>query len=212
MEDWELDYDDEPEAWRELDVDGMEALDRSLRCGICGELLTSPVAPKCGHMFCSVCIRRSLAAFNECCPNCRGAASSESLQPCHSLCAVADAFKQARQSVLKACKERMELKKRQTKGGGEEREEKGEPAGHEVDVDLREGSEEVGASPEKGPSYQGRVEGKGGSPLSLSLHSSSLAVKVCEHEASLYSARRSLPHLQHAHTQGVAEFARARLP
>lgn len=113
MDEWS-----EPEAWRKAtsvseddklnNLHTLEELDRALRCGICGELLDSPVAPPCMHAFCSVCIRRSLAAFNEVCPNCRAPASSEALKPQHALAAASDAFRSARPALVSLCHSRLQ--------------------------------------------------------------------------------------------------------
>ena len=97
--------EEEPEAWREtLGMPELEELDRSLRCGICGEVLSSPVALPCSHAFCSVCIRRALAAFNESCPSCRAPCSSEQLSPARALAGAADAFRNCRPSLAALCK------------------------------------------------------------------------------------------------------------
>ncbi|KAF9072866.1 hypothetical protein BDP27DRAFT_1417643 [Rhodocollybia butyracea] len=49
---------------------GLRLLDSALRCTICSELFDGPVTLKCGHCFCSLCIRQSLIEKQEC-PACR---------------------------------------------------------------------------------------------------------------------------------------------
>ncbi|KIK63525.1 hypothetical protein GYMLUDRAFT_40568 [Collybiopsis luxurians FD-317 M1] len=49
---------------------GLRLLDTALRCTICTELFDGPVTLKCGHCFCSICIRESLVRKQEC-PACR---------------------------------------------------------------------------------------------------------------------------------------------
>ncbi|KAJ3781539.1 hypothetical protein GGU10DRAFT_437243 [Lentinula aff. detonsa] len=49
---------------------GLRLLDSSLRCTICSEFFDGPVTLKCGHCFCSLCIRQSLLEKQEC-PACR---------------------------------------------------------------------------------------------------------------------------------------------
>ncbi|KAE9395817.1 hypothetical protein BT96DRAFT_1042907 [Gymnopus androsaceus JB14] len=55
---------------------GLRLLDSALRCTICSELYDGPVTLKCGHCFCSLCIRQSLAEKQEC-PACREEEVSE---------------------------------------------------------------------------------------------------------------------------------------
>ncbi|WIA32061.1 hypothetical protein OEZ86_002913 [Tetradesmus obliquus] len=50
--------DGDPEDWP-ADPQHLRQLDRSLRCQICGDIYTGPVALACGHSFCSRCIRDS---------------------------------------------------------------------------------------------------------------------------------------------------------
>ncbi|KAJ3820879.1 hypothetical protein F5878DRAFT_618567 [Lentinula raphanica] len=52
------------------EVPGLRLLDSSLRCTICSEFFDGPVTLKCGHCFCSLCIRESLSEKHEC-PACR---------------------------------------------------------------------------------------------------------------------------------------------
>ncbi|KAF5379869.1 hypothetical protein D9757_007208 [Collybiopsis confluens] len=49
---------------------GLRSLDTALRCSICAELFDGPVSLKCGHCFCSLCIREALQQKQEC-PACR---------------------------------------------------------------------------------------------------------------------------------------------
>ncbi len=55
-----------------LDVDRFEGeVDQSLVCALCSKVFESPVVAKCGHTFCSACLRR--AAKNQAdCPTCGG--------------------------------------------------------------------------------------------------------------------------------------------
>ncbi|BFZ56715.1 E3 ubiquitin-protein ligase rad18 [Savitreella phatthalungensis] len=48
----------------------LRALDELCRCRICREYVTAPLMTGCGHTFCSLCIRRAIAA-DQCCPVCR---------------------------------------------------------------------------------------------------------------------------------------------
>ncbi|KIY66055.1 hypothetical protein CYLTODRAFT_491794 [Cylindrobasidium torrendii FP15055 ss-10] len=61
----------EPEDFPESSTaPGLRALDNALRCTICKELFSGPVSLRCGHSFCSQCIRQALSAKQEC-PTCR---------------------------------------------------------------------------------------------------------------------------------------------
>ncbi|KAK0185881.1 hypothetical protein F5146DRAFT_936616 [Armillaria mellea] len=55
---------------------GLRTLDSALRCPICCELFSGPVTLRCGHCFCSLCIRGSLAQKQEC-PSCRKGEENE---------------------------------------------------------------------------------------------------------------------------------------
>ncbi|KAK0225127.1 hypothetical protein EDD85DRAFT_221008 [Armillaria nabsnona] len=55
---------------------GLRTLDSTLRCPICCELFSGPVTLRCGHCFCSLCIRGSLAQKQEC-PSCRKGEENE---------------------------------------------------------------------------------------------------------------------------------------
>ncbi|KAG7453048.1 uncharacterized protein BT62DRAFT_44099 [Guyanagaster necrorhizus] len=55
---------------------GLRTLDTALRCPICCELFSGPVTLRCGHCFCSLCIRGSLAQKQEC-PSCRKGEENE---------------------------------------------------------------------------------------------------------------------------------------
>ncbi|KAK0474877.1 hypothetical protein IW261DRAFT_531118 [Armillaria novae-zelandiae] len=55
---------------------GLRTLDSALRCPICCELFSGPVSLRCGHCFCSLCIRGSLAQKQEC-PSCRKGEENE---------------------------------------------------------------------------------------------------------------------------------------
>ncbi|RHZ76672.1 hypothetical protein Glove_194g18 [Diversispora epigaea] len=49
---------------------GLQSLDLLSRCPICKEFFNTPMISECGHAYCSLCIRRSLAT-DQVCPICR---------------------------------------------------------------------------------------------------------------------------------------------
>ncbi|KAK0210223.1 hypothetical protein DFS33DRAFT_270245 [Desarmillaria ectypa] len=55
---------------------GLRTIDNALRCPICCELFSGPVTLRCGHCFCSLCIRGFLAQKQEC-PSCRKGEENE---------------------------------------------------------------------------------------------------------------------------------------
>ena len=53
--------DEGPEQWSTGGWKELETLEEALHCPICGELFDTPVSvSECGHVFCSVCLRRHL--------------------------------------------------------------------------------------------------------------------------------------------------------
>ncbi|XP_034256902.1 E3 ubiquitin-protein ligase RAD18-like isoform X2 [Thrips palmi] len=54
-------------------------LDDVLNCGICHEILTTPVITACSHTYCSICIRRWLSGKQEC-PSCATAIYESTLR------------------------------------------------------------------------------------------------------------------------------------
>ncbi|KAJ4488566.1 hypothetical protein J3R30DRAFT_3794053 [Lentinula aciculospora] len=64
------DVQDPSDFPQQSEAPGLRLLDSALRCTICSELYDGPVTLKCGHCFCSLCIRQSLVEKQEC-PTCR---------------------------------------------------------------------------------------------------------------------------------------------
>ncbi|KAL7753606.1 E3 ubiquitin-protein ligase rad18 [Sorochytrium milnesiophthora] len=62
---------DDPSDWPQ-NCRSVAALDTALRCPVCMDLYKTPMQTRCGHHFCSVCIReRILANAESGCPTCR---------------------------------------------------------------------------------------------------------------------------------------------
>jgi len=79
-------------------------LDSSLRCNICRDVYDAPVSISCGHCFCSLCVRESMNVKAEC-PICRKAANESNIRPNVALNEAAEAWKLARDFVLRILKE-----------------------------------------------------------------------------------------------------------
>ena len=68
---------DDPTDWLALPSKAMggalASFEANLRCPICAELLQAAMTAKCGHAFCSKCVREWLGRSNETknCPSCR---------------------------------------------------------------------------------------------------------------------------------------------
>lgn len=61
-------FDDvsDPSDWKSTKFPNLAELDDSLRCQICKDFLKAPVLTTCGHIFCSICIRRTISENNKC--------------------------------------------------------------------------------------------------------------------------------------------------
>ncbi|GAA5898020.1 hypothetical protein JCM5296_001456 [Sporobolomyces johnsonii] len=75
-------------------------LDKSLRCQICGELLSAPVIlTSCQHTFCSFCLRQHLAVVKKC-PRCQAEANEDRIRRNLAMEEVVLAWKQSRSDLL----------------------------------------------------------------------------------------------------------------
>ena len=64
------DCDDDPSQWGSL-APHLKKIDETLRCPVCKELCKTTLRGKCGHHFCSPCIRRFIRDYSKTCPQCR---------------------------------------------------------------------------------------------------------------------------------------------
>ena len=62
--------DDDPSQWG-TSAPCLRNIDETLRCPICKDLCKVTLRGKCGHFFCSECIRRFLRNYKQSCPECR---------------------------------------------------------------------------------------------------------------------------------------------
>ncbi|KAF8162872.1 hypothetical protein B0H34DRAFT_650799 [Crassisporium funariophilum] len=132
---------------------GLRNLDASLRCGICGELFDGPVTLPCGHCFCSVCIRPSMAIKQEC-PNCRKAANEGHLRPNPILEEAILAWNEARPFILQLLKQKEQSNAMGysiDKGAAKKRKRSTERSSVQTSVGNVAGPSRIPASPTKSP-------------------------------------------------------------
>lgn len=85
--------------WIVTSLPAFEPLEAALRCEMCKEFYSNPVLTTCSHTFCSICIRRSIAADGKC-PSCRTVLSSNKLAPNIAVREVVMRFQEARPKAL----------------------------------------------------------------------------------------------------------------
>jgi E3 ubiquitin-protein ligase RAD18 len=85
--------------WIATSLPAFEPLEAALRCEMCKEFYSNPVITSCSHTFCSICIRRSIAADGKC-PSCRTVLSSDKLAPNIAVREVVMRFQEARPKAL----------------------------------------------------------------------------------------------------------------
>ncbi|KAF1924308.1 DNA repair protein rad18, partial [Didymella exigua CBS 183.55] len=85
--------------WIATSLPAFEPLEAALRCEMCKEFYSNPVITSCSHTFCSICIRRSIAADGKC-PSCRTVLSSDKLAPNIAVREVVMRFQEARPRAL----------------------------------------------------------------------------------------------------------------
>ena len=75
-------------------------LDAALRCEVCKDYYNTPMITSCAHTFCSLCIRRTLAADGKC-PACRSGDQASKLRRNGAVEELVERFKAARPAALK---------------------------------------------------------------------------------------------------------------
>ena len=82
----------------------LKNIEKTLRCPICHATMRAPVLlSKCGHSFCSYCIRQSLG-FSQKCPLCKKEATESDLIKNITVLEIADLFKECRNDLLELAK------------------------------------------------------------------------------------------------------------
>ena len=95
----------DPADWASTRLSVLQPLDALLRCQICKDFLSSAVITSCSHTFCSLCIRRCLAAGGRC-PSCTTSVQESNLRRNVALQEAVDAFLGARDPLLLVARER----------------------------------------------------------------------------------------------------------
>lgn len=118
--------------WIATALPAFEPLEAALRCEMCKEFYSNPVITSCSHTFCSICIRRSIAADGKC-PSCRTALSSDKLAPNIAVREVVMRFQEARPKALELARVDKEQESRSETGSGKKRKIK--------DTDIEDGED-----------------------------------------------------------------------
>lgn len=106
--------------WIATTLPAFEALEAALRCEMCKEFYSNPVITSCSHTFCSICIRRNIAADGKC-PSCRTALSSDKLAPNIAVREVVMRFQEARPKALELARIDKEQENRTDSGNNRKR-------------------------------------------------------------------------------------------
>lgn len=85
--------------WLATSLPAFESVEAALRCEVCKEFLCNPVITSCSHTFCSICIRRCIAADGKC-PSCKTGCSSDKLTPNIAVREVVMRFQEARPKAI----------------------------------------------------------------------------------------------------------------
>ena len=90
----------DPSDWDNCKLPSLSNLDSFLRCQICKDFLNAPVLTSCGHVFCSICIRRTISNSNKC-PLCLEETYESSLRKVLILDNIVKWFNNNRNDLLK---------------------------------------------------------------------------------------------------------------
>lgn len=95
----EIDTEDD---WPEEAL-AFKQIEKSLSCAIChGPMKAAVLLSKCGHSFCSYCIRQYLIT-EQACPLCRKPATESDIVRNISVIEISDAFRENRKELLRLC-------------------------------------------------------------------------------------------------------------
>lgn len=94
----------DPSDWTDTSLASLSRIDASLRCQVCKDYFNTPVITSCSHTFCSLCIRRCLAADGQC-PACRATEQENRLRRNVTVQELTDVFVAAREAILKVARQ-----------------------------------------------------------------------------------------------------------
>lgn len=94
----------DPTDWLGTPLASLFPVEQSLRCHVCKDFYNSPMLTTCCHTFCSICIRRALAADGKC-PLCRATDQESRLRGNWAIREAVDHFTKARDAMLKLARE-----------------------------------------------------------------------------------------------------------
>lgn len=95
----EIDTEDD---WPE-EASAFKQIEKSLSCAIChGPMKAAVLLSKCGHSFCSYCIRQYLIT-EQACPLCRKPATESDIVRNISVIEISDVFRENRKELLRLC-------------------------------------------------------------------------------------------------------------
>jgi len=95
----------DPTDWHSTALSTFGPIDAALRCQVCKDFFNTAVITSCAHTFCSLCIRRCLAADGKC-PACRTSEQEIRLRKNNTVQEITDAFVQARPGTLKVARDK----------------------------------------------------------------------------------------------------------
>ncbi|KAF2238928.1 DNA repair protein rad18 [Viridothelium virens] len=90
----------DPSDWLETHLTEFAPFDAALRCEVCKDYYNTPMITSCTHTFCSLCIRRTLAADGKC-PICRSNDQASKLRRNGAMEELVEMFKVARPVALR---------------------------------------------------------------------------------------------------------------
>ncbi|KAL9096937.1 MAG: hypothetical protein Q9165_000901 [Trypethelium subeluteriae] len=90
----------DPSDWLETHLTEFAPFDAALRCEVCKDYYNTPMITSCAHTFCSLCIRRTLAADGKC-PICRSNDQASKLRRNGAMEELVEMFKAARPVALR---------------------------------------------------------------------------------------------------------------
>lgn len=85
------------------EAESIKKIEKTLSCSIChGTMRAAVMLSKCGHSFCSYCIRQYLYT-EQSCPLCRKPATESDIVRNIAVIEIADVFRESRKELLKVC-------------------------------------------------------------------------------------------------------------